>query len=65
MQLQEEYKNAVETNQWHRKVELPNKESIMLHSPDILVLFSQTINTDVSNSMQGSNLIGFDLIDSI
>ncbi|CAG9855431.1 unnamed protein product [Phyllotreta striolata] len=40
--LEEEYKVAFESNQWHRKIELPNGETVVLHGPDVLVLFSQS-----------------------
>lgn len=36
--LEEEYRIAFETNQWHRKVELENGETIDYHAPDVLVL---------------------------
>ncbi|KAF2879623.1 hypothetical protein ILUMI_26536 [Ignelater luminosus] len=37
--LEEEYRTAYETNEWHRKVELPNGETVVFHGPDVLVLF--------------------------
>lgn len=56
--LEEEFKLAFETNQWHKKVELANKETVMFHGPDVLVLFPPMEspdawgNTPVSNSYQ-------------
>lgn len=45
--LEEEFKTAFELNQWHRKVELANGETVVIHGPDVLVLFppSQTPDT--------------------
>lgn len=36
--LEEEYKSAFEANQWNKKVELANRETVILHGPDVLVL---------------------------
>lgn len=37
--LEEEFKSAYETNQWHTKVKLANGETVVFHGPDVLVLF--------------------------
>lgn len=56
--LEEEFKTAFELNQWHRKVELANGETVVIHGPDVLVLFppSQTqdtwSNTPVSSEIK-------------
>lgn len=50
--LEEEYKSAMESNIWPKKVELPAGESVTFHTPDVLVLFTNSqpiINLD--NSM--------------
>ncbi|XP_008200242.1 phospholipase DDHD2 [Tribolium castaneum] len=44
--LEEEFKTAFETNQWHRKVELANGETVVFHAPDVLVLFPPTQSPD-------------------
>lgn len=44
--LEEEFKTAFEMNQWHRKVELPNGETVVFHAPDVLVLFPPTQSPD-------------------
>lgn len=44
--LEEEFKTAFELNQWHRKVELSNGESVVFHGPDVLVLFPPTQASD-------------------
>lgn len=54
--LEEEFKIAFESNQWHRKVEIPSGETVEFHGPDVLVLYPQTQapdawgNTPVSNT---------------
>lgn len=37
--LEEEYQNAFEMNNWNRKVELADGEHIIMHGPDVFVLF--------------------------
>ncbi|KAJ8923521.1 hypothetical protein NQ315_010099 [Exocentrus adspersus] len=44
--LEEEFKAAFELNQWHRKVELANGETVVIHGPDVLVLFPPTQTPD-------------------
>lgn len=44
--LEEEFKIAFESNQWHRKVELENGENVVFHGPDVLVLFPQAPEAD-------------------
>lgn len=44
--LEEEFKIATETNQWHRKVELANGETVEFHAPDVLVLFPKPQSPD-------------------
>lgn len=44
--LEEEYKNAFENNQWNKKVELANEETVTFHGPDVLVVFPPTQSPD-------------------
>jgi hypothetical protein len=44
--LEEEFRAAFEANQWHRKVELPNGETVVFHASDVLVLFPPTQSPD-------------------
>lgn len=44
--LEEEFKTSFELNQWHRKVELTNGESVVIHGPDVLVLFPPSPTPD-------------------
>nr|CAD7455681.1 unnamed protein product [Timema tahoe] len=45
--LEEEFKIATMTNVWHRKVELPNKETVVFHGPNVMVHFLQGAALDV------------------
>ncbi|CAK6435970.1 unnamed protein product [Pipistrellus nathusii] len=37
--LEVEYKKAVTTNQWHRRLEFPSGETIVMHNPKVIVQF--------------------------
>uniref|UniRef100_A0A4X1SSF7 SEC23 interacting protein n=1 Tax=Sus scrofa TaxID=9823 RepID=A0A4X1SSF7_PIG len=37
--LEAEYKKAVTTNQWHRRLEFPSGETIVMHNPKVIVQF--------------------------
>lgn len=37
--LEAEYKKAVSTNQWHRRLEFPSGETIVMHNPKVIVQF--------------------------
>ncbi|KAG7511581.1 SEC23-interacting protein isoform X2 [Solea senegalensis] len=37
--LEVEYKKAVSTNQWHRRLEFPSGETIVMHNPKVIVQF--------------------------
>lgn len=36
--LQAEYKKAVSTNQWHRRLEFPSGETIVMHNPKVKLM---------------------------
>lgn len=40
--LENEYRTAFETNEWHRPLELVNGDSVVFHGPENLVLFPPT-----------------------
>ncbi|KAG8435801.1 hypothetical protein GDO86_013661 [Hymenochirus boettgeri] len=44
--LEVEYKKAVTTNQWHRKLEFPGGETIVMHNPKVIVQFQQSLIPD-------------------
>ncbi|CAH0562166.1 unnamed protein product [Brassicogethes aeneus] len=50
--LEEEFKIAFEQNQWHRKVELSDGETVVFHAPDVLVLFPPTQAPDAWGNTQ-------------
>ncbi|NXE64255.1 S23IP protein, partial [Calcarius ornatus] len=44
--LEAEYKRAVTTNQWHRRLEFPNGETIVMHNPKVIVQFQPSAAPD-------------------
>lgn len=44
--LESEFKQAFESNQWHKEVDVGNGEKVVFHGPDTLVLFPANHNTD-------------------
>ncbi|XP_019737618.1 SEC23-interacting protein isoform X1 [Hippocampus comes] len=44
--LEAEYKKAVSTNQWHRRLEFPSGETIVMHNPKVIVQFQPTSMPD-------------------
>uniref|UniRef100_A0A8C3L7H8 SEC23-interacting protein n=1 Tax=Chrysolophus pictus TaxID=9089 RepID=A0A8C3L7H8_CHRPC len=44
--LEAEYKRAVTTNQWHRRLEFPNGETIVMHNPKVIVQFQPSATSD-------------------
>ncbi|XP_028936399.1 SEC23-interacting protein isoform X2 [Ornithorhynchus anatinus] len=44
--LEAEYKKAVTTNQWHRRLEFPNGETIVMHNPKVIVQFQPSAMPD-------------------
>ncbi|NXX76382.1 S23IP protein, partial [Urocolius indicus] len=44
--LEAEYKRAVTTNQWHRRLEFPNGETIVMHNPKVIVQFQPSTAPD-------------------
>lgn len=37
--FQEEYKKALETGGWHRRLEFPGRETIVMHNANVIVQF--------------------------
>ncbi|NP_001091152.1 SEC23 interacting protein S homeolog [Xenopus laevis] len=50
--LEAEYKKAVTTNQWHRRLEFPGGETIVMHNPKVIVQFQQSLMPDEWGSPQ-------------
>ncbi|NXK48212.1 S23IP protein, partial [Chauna torquata] len=44
--LEAEYKRAVTTNQWHRRLEFPTGETIVMHNPKVIVQFQPSATPD-------------------
>ncbi|XP_056113026.1 SEC23-interacting protein isoform X1 [Rhinichthys klamathensis goyatoka] len=44
--LEVEYKKAVTTNQWHRRLEFPSGETIVMHNPKVIVQFQPSAMPD-------------------
>ncbi|XP_025055979.1 SEC23-interacting protein [Alligator sinensis] len=44
--LEAEYKKALTTNQWHRRLEFPNGEMIIMHNPKVIVQFQPSLIPD-------------------
>lgn len=55
---QEEYKATYEANKWHRKVELPNGETVIFHSADTFILFpAQAVVPEVWNNSVNVSIV--------
>ncbi|XP_055525898.1 proteoglycan 4 isoform X2 [Wyeomyia smithii] len=44
--LEREYKDAATSGEWHRRVTIPNGETVVFHGPSVIVHFLQTQNPD-------------------
>ncbi|XP_007478966.1 SEC23-interacting protein isoform X2 [Monodelphis domestica] len=44
--LEAEYKKAITTNQWHRRLEFPSGETIVMHNPKVIVQFQPSSMPD-------------------
>ncbi|KAM4033722.1 SEC23-interacting protein [Anomaloglossus baeobatrachus] len=44
--LEVEYKKAVSSNQWHRRLEFPGGETIVMHNPKVIVQFQHSAIPD-------------------
>lgn len=55
--LEVEYMSCFENQKWHKRIELPNRDTIVLHSHDVIVLFPPSIPTDEWNQTPVSNKI--------
>uniref|UniRef100_A0AAQ4NUP8 SEC23 interacting protein n=1 Tax=Gasterosteus aculeatus aculeatus TaxID=481459 RepID=A0AAQ4NUP8_GASAC len=50
--LEAEYKKAVSTNQWHRRLEFPSGETIVMHNPKVIVQFQPSSMPDEWSTTQ-------------
>lgn len=44
--LEEEYKMAAMSGEWHKKVAIPSGETVVFHAPNVIVHFQQSQITD-------------------
>lgn len=51
-QLEVEYKNAIERNEWHKRIELPGKDTIVMHNPNVIVHFQASSQPDEWGNVQ-------------
>lgn len=56
--LEEEFKVSALSGEWHKKVPLPNGETVVFHGPTVIVHFLQSQNPD----SWGSTAVSFQLI---
>jgi len=52
--LQEEYKNALMTNTWHRRLEFTGGETIVMHNPNVILHFLPSSQPDEWGTAQVS-----------
>ena len=53
--MQEEYKNAVLNNVWHKRLEFPGGETIVMHNPNVIVHFQASSQPDEWGTVHVSN----------
>ncbi|KAK7110285.1 triacylglycerol hydrolase DDHD2-like [Littorina saxatilis] len=54
--LEAEYKNALERNDWHKRIELPGKDTIVMHNPNVIVHFQASSQPDEWGNAQGDQM---------
>lgn len=54
--LEAEYKKAVTTNQWHRRLEFPSGETIVMHNPKVIVQFQPSAVPDEWGTTQDGQM---------
>jgi hypothetical protein len=50
--FQEEYKNALQYNVWHKRLEFPGGEAIVMHNANVIVHFTASSHPDEWGSTQ-------------
>lgn len=62
--LEEEFRQASTTNEWHRRVELPNNEAVVFHGPGVIVHFIQSASpADVWGNAQVIEVLTLERLD--
>lgn len=57
--LEEEYRRAATIGEWHKKISLPNGETVVFHGPSVIVHFLQSQNPDSWGSSAVRNIYYF------
>ncbi|CAG5121164.1 unnamed protein product, partial [Candidula unifasciata] len=55
-QLENEYKKAMETGGWHRRLEFPGDVVIVMHNPNVIVQFPASATPDEWGNVQGDQM---------
>ncbi|KAK3092754.1 hypothetical protein FSP39_006892 [Pinctada imbricata] len=55
-QLEEEYKNAIYNNTWHKRLEFPGGETIVMHNANVIVHFQPSSQPDEWGMVQGEGM---------
>lgn len=54
--LEEEYRNALQYNVWHKRLEFPGGETIVMHNANVIVHFTASSQPDDWGSTQGEGM---------
>ncbi|KAM3955149.1 SEC23-interacting protein-like [Aphomia sociella] len=52
--LEEEYRHGITTGEWHRRLILPNNESVVMHGPGVMVHLLQSTTDGFSSTPQST-----------
>ncbi|XP_076460329.1 triacylglycerol hydrolase DDHD2-like [Babylonia areolata] len=50
--LEDEYKKAIMNNDWHKRIELPDRDSVVMHNPSVIVHFLPASQPDEWGNVQ-------------
>ncbi|KAL8596924.1 hypothetical protein ACOMHN_062294 [Nucella lapillus] len=50
--LEEEYKNAILSDDWHKRIELPARDSVVMHNPSVIVHYPAASQPDEWGNVQ-------------
>ena len=56
-QCQDEYRTAINTGVWHKKLEFAGGETIVMHNPSVMVHFQPSSHPDEWGTLQVDNKI--------
>lgn len=55
--LESEYQEALQSKEWHRRIDLPNGEQVVFHDANVMVHFQQQSSADAWGTMPVTNTI--------